>query len=118
MFQHTDQHHIQFPRFITEGFDSAEVSPTQILDTVSEYFDINKPALKSRRKSESLRIPRQIAIYLCLQGTRLSYHDIGQFFAGRHSSTIRHHCMEMQNTLRENVFTRTIVTDISRKIFR
>ena len=118
MFQHADQSPIQFPVLTPENTLYTEVSPDQVLSAVAEYFKIKRQSLKSRRNSESLRIPRQIAMYLCLQSTALSYRAIGAFFAGRHGSTIRRHCLEIQTALQENTFTQAIITDISRKIFR
>ncbi len=118
MFQHADQTQIQFPRLVARNDQAREPSPEYILNTVAEYFRINGFSMKSRRLSESLRVPRQMAIYLCLQWTSLSYSEIGQFFAGRHGSTIRRHCLEIQKSMRDNVFIHATITDISRKILR
>ena len=116
MFQHADQTQIQFPHLATGITTSWEPSLDQVLNSVAQYFNINRSAMKSRRKSESLRIPRQIAMYLCLQWTTSSYSEIGKFFAERHGTTIRRQCLQIQQLVQENRFFQTIVTDISRNI--
>lgn len=118
MFQHADQNQVQFPRLANDNAKAHELSLEHILNIVAEYFKINGFSMKSRRIAESLRTPRQMAIYLCVQWTSFSYSEIGTFFSGRCGSTVRGHCLEMQKAMRNNVFINATVTDISRIILR
>ena len=59
-----------------------------IMKTVAGYFEIKVSDLKSKNRSRQISIPRQIAMYLCREYTKLSLPDIGRQFGGKDHTTV------------------------------
>ena len=64
----------------------------QIQRTVAQHFDVPLEAMRSRRRTNALAHPRQVAMYLCRSLTDLSLSDIGNRFGGRDHTTVMHAC--------------------------
>lgn len=62
----------------------------QIMESVAEHFSVSVSDLKSRRRTQAIAEPRQVAMYLSRKLTNRSYADIGQEFGGRDHSTVMH----------------------------
>lgn len=66
------------------------VTPSQIIKTVAEFYDIPEKAIyEHTRKTEVVR-PRQVAMYLIREDLRGSYPYIGQKFGGMDHTTAIH----------------------------
>jgi chromosomal replication initiator protein len=67
-------------------------SPTiqDILALVTEHFSVRLADLQSRRRTQSVVLPRQVAMYLARKITRYSLEEIGSYFGGRDHSTVLH----------------------------
>jgi chromosomal replication initiator protein len=57
---------------------------------VCEHFSISLAELKSKRRTQNLVVPRQIAMFLTRKLIQLSFPVIGQQFGGRDHSTVIH----------------------------
>ncbi len=59
---------------------------------VAESFGVKVSDLKSKRRTKTVVLPRQVAMFLCrtLVGSSLS--ETGQFFGGKDHSTVIHSC--------------------------
>ena len=57
---------------------------------VSEHFSVKMSEMFSARRSKSVVIPRQVAMYLSKELTNLSYPEIGRNFGGKDHTTIIH----------------------------
>jgi len=68
---------------------SAAVSFESISRAVCEHFAVRPSELRSRRRTQNVAVPRQLAMYLCRRLTRASYPQIGELF-GRDHSTVMH----------------------------
>ena len=60
----------------------------EIKQEVANYFNIDKEELDTKRRTQDINTPRQIAIYLTRTLTDYSLPMIGKFFGGRDHSTI------------------------------
>src|SRR5262245_6117506 len=67
-------------------------TPERILNTVAEDFGIKADALIGRRRTQSIVLPRQVAMYLLRQLTELSLVEIGLLFGGRDHTTVMYAC--------------------------
>jgi chromosomal replication initiator protein len=67
-------------------------TPERILNTVAEDFGIKADALIGRRRTQSIVLPRQVAMYLLRQLTELSLVEIGSLFGGRDHTTVMYAC--------------------------
>ena len=68
---------------------SAGVSFDSISRAVCERFAVRPQDLRSRRRTQQVAVPRQLAMYLCRRLTHASYPRIGELF-GRDHSTVMH----------------------------
>ena len=55
---------------------------------VSLHFEIKISDLRSKNRSRRISIPRQIAMYLCREHTKLSLPEIGRHFGGKDHTTV------------------------------
>ena len=70
--------------------DRKRIPVELIQDVVCRYYGVSIKELQSRTRARSLRLPRQVAIYLAHQLTDHALEALGQYFDGRDQSTIRH----------------------------
>jgi chromosomal replication initiator protein len=59
---------------------------------VAESFGVKPVDLKSKRRTRTVVLPRQVAMYLCRQLAGSSLPEIGLFFGGKDHSTVIHSC--------------------------
>jgi len=80
-----------------------------IQKTVAQYFDISFQDMKARRRTKAIAYPRQIAMYLSRDLTRLSLPEIGQFFGGRDHTTVLHACEKIDKEIKSSEKMRWII---------
>jgi len=68
------------------------LTPERIVALVAEQFGVRGEALVGQRRTRSVTLPRQVAMYLLRQLTELSLVDIGRLFGGRDHSTVIYAC--------------------------
>jgi len=82
---------VDFTKDVLKDFiktDDRETTPEEIQKTVSKYYNIKLSELKGKKKSSSIVLPRQVAMYLTRQLTTLSLPEVGQQFSGKDHSTV------------------------------
>lgn len=67
---------------------------------VSEFYDISVEELVSKRRSQNLVLPRQIAMRLCQVFTDSSLSQIGDKFGDRDHTTVMHACDKINKKLK------------------
>ena len=77
-------------RVLRDVFVQRRGAPTldDIGKAVTEYFGVKLSDLQSKRRTQSVAYPRQVAMYLARAATRHSLEEIGGFFGGRDHSTV------------------------------
>ncbi len=80
---------------------STSVTPQTVVRTVAAEFGVTWSALKSRRRAQSLVLPRQCAMWLCRKLSGMSFARLGQFFERQHSSVL-HACRRLDERLRQD----------------
>jgi len=81
------------PKVVEEIIDSAieqhtkNVTPSHIIGTVAEFFEMTLQELVSRSRKKEVVEPRQIAIFLLRDILNMSYPDIGQKLGKRDHTT-------------------------------
>ena len=68
----------------------ATVSLQQIIDVVTQCYNIKLSDLQSRRRHKSVTEPRQVCMWLARNHTRFSLQEIGGHFGGRDHTTVMH----------------------------
>jgi len=73
-----------------ESRPSREVRVQDIMNVVTDRYDVKLSDLQGRRRSRSIALPRQVCMYLARQYTHHSLEEIGGFFGGRDHTTVLH----------------------------
>lgn len=86
----------------------------KIQRTVCDYFQVNLDDLKGKKRTKTIVLPRQIAIYLCRTMTNESFPRIGSCFGGREHSTIIHAVNLIEEDLKTNEQLQTIIQELEK----
>lgn len=70
--------------------DSRRVRVSDIQELVAKHFGVKVNELNGQRRTRSVALPRQVAIYLTRKLTKLSSKEIGGYFGNRDHSTVLH----------------------------
>ena len=66
------------------------VTPRELINTISQYFDIPLDELMGKSREKRVSFPRQIIMYLLREELKLSYPAIGVDLGGRDHTTAMH----------------------------
>ena len=75
--------------------EARHISITDIIEVVTNHFDIRLADLQSKRRSQSITEPRQICMYLARNLTKHSLEEIGGHLGGRDHTTVMHACSKI-----------------------
>lgn len=81
---------------------SRSASIDQIQRIVGEHFQVRVVDLKSKNRSQSFALPRQIAMYLSRDLSRASTTEIGRRFGGKDHSTVIHSTNKIREMMRKD----------------
>ncbi|MGM0369443.1 MAG: chromosomal replication initiator protein DnaA [Bacillota bacterium] len=91
------------------GATHREITVNLIQKIVADYYEITVDRMKSKRRTQAIAFPRQIAMYLSRELTDLSLPQIGKRFGGRDHSTVIHSYDKIKNKINdETQFKETI----------
>ena len=76
------------------------MTPERILSAVSDRFGVKLELLCGQRRTQSIALPRQVAMYVMRQLTTLSLAEIGRAFGGRDHTTVLYACDKVATLLR------------------
>jgi chromosomal replication initiator protein len=94
------------------------VTIESIQKAVCDFFRIRPNDLRSKKRTRTVALPRQIAMYLCRLHTHASFPVIGERFGGRDHSTVIHAAQVIERRLREDPGFRATVERIERLLER
>ncbi|MBQ7603242.1 MAG: chromosomal replication initiator protein DnaA [Clostridia bacterium] len=94
---------------------TASITPDDIIDTVSNYFNIPKDDLVGRKRNKEIVEPRQICIYLMWSMLTIPLATIGQTF-NRDHTTIIHARDKIMEQVKTSPPTKKIIDDIISKV--
>ena len=89
-----------------------------IQKTVCDFFRVRPTDLRSKRRTRTVALPRQVAMYLCRRYTDASFPVIGDRFGGRDHSTVIHAAQVVERRLRDDPTFRATVERLERLLER
>ena len=75
---------------------------TKKFQVTSDYFKIKKEEFFTKKRTQNIAYPRQIAMYLCREMADFSYPRIGEFFGGRDHTTVIHAYEKIVKKIKED----------------
>ncbi len=74
-----------------------KTSPQTILKAVADFYNISSNDLVKRSRKKEVVRPRQVAMFLLREETKLSFPEIGHKLGGRDHSTVIHACEKIRS---------------------
>jgi chromosomal replication initiator protein len=102
-------------KLIRELIGGSRTSPKSISDitkAVAREFSSKVADLRSPGRSQSLVIPRHVAMYLSRDLLRAEFAVIGEYFSGRNHATVMHACDKVRDQIEKDADFRTQVARI------
>lgn len=87
-----------------------------IQKAVADHFKLKVADLRSKRRQQSVAMPRQVAMYLARKITQASYPDIGQAFGGKDHTTVMHNVKKIQECLVHDLDLKAHVDTLERQL--
>ena len=94
----------------------SNITPDKIKTTVCHKFNLKITELDSSKRTNKVAYPRQIAMYLCRSLTDYSYTQIGNYFGGRHYTTVMHACEVIQKEIGVDEEKRNLIESLKEEI--
>ena len=74
----------------------------QVIQLVAEHYSISVDDLKSKKKTNDIAIPRQIAMYICRVYLEENLMKIGMEFGGKNHTTVMHAVEKIKKEINNN----------------
>ncbi len=94
------------------------VNVEQIQKSVAEHFDVRFADMTSKRRPKNIAFPRQIAMYLARELTKMSLVEIGEAFGGRDHGTVLHAYRLVRERMTDDDKIRQVVRFLSDQLHR
>jgi len=91
---------------------------TDIIKVVTAYYDVRPADLQSKRRSQSITMPRQICMYLARNLTKHSLEEIGGHLGGRDHTTVMHACDKISGLEQSNDKIQKQLVELTKRITR
>jgi len=95
-----------------------DITITEIIRAVTDYFDVRLTDLQSKKRSQSITLPRQICMYLARKLTRHSLEEIGGHLGGRDHTTVLHACTKIGDLKENDSHTQGQLAELTEAITR
>jgi chromosomal replication initiator protein len=95
---------------------AAPVSLEKIQEVVAKHFHLDFHDMKSKRRTDAIAFPRQIAMYLARTLTEMSTTQIGDSFGGKDHTTVMHATNKVKGRLDTDPFFTALVNKIIQEI--
>ncbi len=111
---------IEFARQVLQNLvkdKEKEISIETVQKAVCKYFGIRVMDLTSKRRTQLVAFPRQVAMFLCRKLAGASYPMIGMRFGGKDHTTALYACSAIEKRLKKDEELRSIIDRIERIIY-
>ncbi len=92
------------------------ISLDRIQEVVARHFNLDTKDIKSKRRTDAIAWPRQIAMYLSRTLTEHSTTEVGEHYGGKDHTTVLHACDKVKMKLAESPFISSLINKIVQDI--
>jgi len=89
---------------ITREETQEPISIEKIQKVVSKYYHVDIKDMRSKKRTDEVALPRQIAMYLARILTEQSTIEIGEAFGGKDHTTVIHACNKIKTMMKTDPF--------------
>jgi len=87
-----------------------------IQKAVCDFFSVRAADLRAKKRTRSIAVPRQVAMYLCRRYTDASFPTIGERFGGRDHSTVIHATQVVDQRIKDDPTFRATIERLQRML--
>ncbi|MFW6237613.1 MAG: chromosomal replication initiator protein DnaA [Halanaerobiales bacterium] len=96
--------------------ENREVNIDLIKEVVAGYYNLELEDMISKKRTQKIAFPRQIAMYLSRELTELSLPQIGEDFGGRDHTTVIHAHNKIEDKINNEADFKQTITKLKNKI--
>jgi chromosomal replication initiator protein len=96
--------------------EEKNITVEHIQNHVAGHYKISVSDLKSKKRTNKVTLPRQIAMFLCRSLTDLSLIEVGAHFGGRDHTTVMHACDKIEKLVKTDRQTKRDINLLSENI--
>lgn len=100
---------------ILTGYE-VTVTPEKIKKVVCKHYGIKLSDMESSKKTNNIAYPRQIAMYIVREMTDYSLPKIGQYFGGKHYTTVLYACEKIEKDQKLDKNLKEIIEQIKEEV--
>jgi len=96
---------VDFARTVLQSIlrdQKSTITIDSIQKVVCDFFRIRPVDLRSKKRTRTIAVPRQVAMYLCRRYTDASFPAIGDRFGGRDHSTVIHAAQVVDRRIKDD----------------
>ncbi len=93
-----------------------QINITDIIEVVTNHFEVRLADLQSKKRSRSIAMPRQICMYLARNLTKHSLEEIGGHLGGRDHTTVMHACGKIGRASSSEPQMHALLDELSKQI--
>jgi chromosomal replication initiator protein len=101
---------------LTSPDNPALINADLVQRVVARHFNLDLHDMKSKRRTDAIAFPRQVAMFLVRTMTELSTPEIGAHFGGKDHTTVMHACNKIKNKLSGDPYFVALVNKITQDI--
>jgi chromosomal replication initiator protein len=87
-----------------------------IQQVVAKHFSLDLKDMRSKRRTDAIAFPRQIAMYLSRTLTECSTTEIGELFGGKDHTTVMHACNKIKGKMSSDPYFTALINKITQQI--
>ncbi len=87
-----------------------------IQEVVARHFNLDLKDMRSKRRTDAIAFPRQIAMYLARTLTESSTTEIGDSFGGKDHTTVMHACNKIKAKMASDPYFVALINKITQQV--
>lgn len=101
---------------ITKKEVTQMITIEKIQKVVAKHFHLNPKDMISKKRTDAIALPRQVAMYLTRNLTEYSTTDVGEAFGGRDHTTVLHACEKIETKVSSDPYFLAFINKIIEEI--